>query len=137
MAFVIAWQVILFTFIRFYHGVKRQGIDRESFPYVAPFQPWLSYFGFAFLTLVVLFNGYTVFLSGNWNVDDFIVGYVSLPIFLVFWAGWKLYKRTNFVSLDEMDFSTERRELDDIMDAEEERAVVDNRWWMRIWKFVM
>jgi hypothetical protein len=45
----------------------------------------------------------------------------------------QLYKRTKFVSLDEMDFSTGRRELDDIMDAEEERAVVDNRWWARVW----
>jgi amino acid permease len=66
------------------------GIDRESFPYVAPFQPWLSYFGFVFLSLVILFNGYTVFLSGNWNTDDFIVGYISLPIFIVFWLGWKV-----------------------------------------------
>ncbi len=154
--------MILFTYLRFYYGIKRQGIDRDSFPYIAPFQPWLSFFGFGFLSLVILFNAYTVFLTGNWDVDSFIVGYISLPIFLLFWGGWKassppfffpslslvgadfprapplqLYKRSKFVSLDEMDFSTGRRELDDIMDAEEERAVVDNRWWARAWAFVM
>ena len=130
---LIAWQVILFTYIRFYHGCKRQGIARDEFPYRAPFQPYMSYFGLVFLSLVVFFNAYTVFLAGNWNTDDFIVGYISLPIFVVFYGGWKLFKRTKFVSLDEMDFSTGRRELDDIMDAEEERAVIDNRWWMRAW----
>jgi len=28
------------------------------------------------LILIIVFNGYTVFLSGNWNVSNFIVAYI-------------------------------------------------------------
>ena len=38
-------RVILLTYLRFYHGLKTQGISRDTFPYRAPFQPYLSYFG--------------------------------------------------------------------------------------------
>lgn len=31
-----------------YHGLKAQGISRDSFPYRAPLQPYLSYFGVSF-----------------------------------------------------------------------------------------
>lgn len=33
------------SYLRFYYGVKRQGIDRSEFSYVAPMQPYASYFG--------------------------------------------------------------------------------------------
>jgi amino acid permease len=36
---------ILLSYIRFYHGLKVQGISREGFPYKAPFQPYFSYYG--------------------------------------------------------------------------------------------
>ena len=52
------------------------GLSRDSLPFKAPFQPYLSYFGFIMLILIIVFNGYTVFLSGNWNVSNFIVAYI-------------------------------------------------------------
>jgi amino acid transporter len=64
-------QVILGSYLRFYYGLKRQGIDRRDFPFVAPFQPYLSWYGFIFFLIVIFFSGYTVFLEGNWNTSDF------------------------------------------------------------------
>lgn len=29
------------SYLRFYYGLKKQGISRDSHPYKAPFQPWL------------------------------------------------------------------------------------------------
>lgn len=43
----------------------------------APLQPWLSYFGVIFLGLVVIFNGFEVFLTDSWSTSDFISAYVS------------------------------------------------------------
>jgi len=64
-------QVILGSYLRFYYGLKRQGIDRRDFPFVAPLQPYLSWYGFIFFLIVIFFSGYTVFLEGNWNTSDF------------------------------------------------------------------
>lgn len=68
---LIAWCVILGAYLRFFYGARAQGIDRRDFPYRAPFQPYLSWFGFIFFILVVLFNGFTVFLKGNWDTSTF------------------------------------------------------------------
>jgi amino acid permease len=47
VAGLVTWQAIFLIYLRFYKGAKRQGLDRKKdFPYVAPFQPWLSIYGF-------------------------------------------------------------------------------------------
>lgn len=69
---LIAWSVILLSYIRFYYGLKRAGIDRNTLPYKAPLQPYASIFGFIFVNLVLLFAGFTYFLEGNWDTSSFI-----------------------------------------------------------------
>lgn len=69
---LIAWSVILLSYIRFYYGMKRAGIDRNTLPYKAPLQPYASIFGFIFVNLVLLFAGFTYFLEGNWDTSSFL-----------------------------------------------------------------
>ena len=40
---MISWTAILYTSLRWHKGLKVQGIDRDTLPYKAPFQPYLSY----------------------------------------------------------------------------------------------
>lgn len=76
---LLTWACINFSFIRFYYGCKRQGIDRNEFPFKAPFvrdststqtflldktnanhcpqQPWASMFGLFMIIMVIIFNG--------------------------------------------------------------------------------
>ncbi|ORY31267.1 amino acid transporter [Naematelia encephala] len=128
---IITWWTILLSYIRFYHGLKRQGLSRADFPYRAPFQPWLSYYGFAFFTAVILFNGFTTLMRGNWNASNFVAAYITLPIFFVCWAGWKIARRTKMVPLDEIDFSSGRRELDEMEEVDKERFRPD-KWYQKI-----
>jgi yeast amino acid transporter len=97
--------------VRFYRGLAYHGIDRDTLPYKAPFQPYASYFGIFFISLIILVNGFQVFLSQSWSVDNFITAYVCIPIFLVFYLFWKIIKRPKFVRIPDMDFTTGRREL--------------------------
>lgn len=110
---LITWDVILITYLRFYQGLKYNNIDRNTFAYKAPFQPYASYFGIFFITLIIIFNGFQVFLAGEWDVNVFITAYICLPIFLVFYLIWKIAKRSKFVRVADMDFHTGRRELDE------------------------
>lgn len=43
MCGMISWTGILWTSIRWHKGLKAQGIDRKTLPYMAPLQPYLSY----------------------------------------------------------------------------------------------
>ncbi|EFP90565.2 uncharacterized protein PGTG_16591 [Puccinia graminis f. sp. tritici CRL 75-36-700-3] len=118
---LMTWWSILLTYIQFYHGVSRKvGIDRGMFAYQAPFQPWLSYFGFSMTTLIIIFNGFEVFLSHNWSTSKFISAYISLLIFPLGFIWSKISRKTSFVKLDQMKLEEGRSELNplDVMEGE-------------------
>ncbi|GAA6021318.1 hypothetical protein JCM10207_002695 [Rhodosporidiobolus poonsookiae] len=115
---LITWDCILLSYLRFYHGLKKQGRTRDDHPYRAPFQPWASYIAFTLIFLVIWTNGFTVFLAGSWDTADFIVDYITLVIFAILFVFWKFFKRTKFVRLDQIDYETGKRELDAIADEE-------------------
>jgi amino acid transporter len=108
---LITWDIILITYVRFYQGLAYHGIDRDKLPYKAPFQPYASYFGIFCINLIILFNGFQVFLSKGWDVNTFVAAYICLPIFLVFYFFWKILMLPKFVRVADMDFTTGRREL--------------------------
>jgi amino acid transporter len=110
---LITWDIILITYVRFHRGLAYNNIDRNTLPYKAPFQPYASYFGIFFISIIILFNGFQVFLSGGWVINTFITAYICLPIFVVFYLFWKIFKRPKFVRIKDMDFTTGRRELDE------------------------
>jgi len=129
---VITWWAILVSYLRFYYGLKRQGLTRNAFPYKAPFQPWLSWYGVVFFGLILIFNGFTVFLKGNWDTSNFFAAYITLLVFAVCYFGWKLAKRTKIVKLDDIDFETGRREIDEMQERDEARFAQQVKWWQKV-----
>ena len=71
-----AWASILLAYLRFHFGLRAQGISRDSLPYKAPLQPYLSFFCLTMMVLIICFNGYTFFLRERWNTNSFIVSYI-------------------------------------------------------------
>ncbi|CAE6413013.1 unnamed protein product [Rhizoctonia solani] len=133
---LISWLVILVAYLRMYYGLKRQGLSRDDFPYIAPFQPYASWFGAIFVSLVIFFNGFTIFLAGNWDVSSFVAAYICLPIFGLLWGGWKLFKGSRWVRLEEMDFVSGRSELER-MDAEQTALYKPPQGlWAKIWDWM-
>jgi amino acid transporter len=58
---------------------------------------------------------------------------ITLPIFVACYLGWKFAKRTKWVTLDDMDFVTGSRELDEMDQLEREKDVSNNTWWGKVW----
>ncbi|KAF7551162.1 hypothetical protein G7Z17_g5205 [Cylindrodendrum hubeiense] len=102
----VTWALISICHLRFQKILKVQGIDRNELPFIAPFQPWLSYYGFFFNALITLTNGFTVFIE--WNTGDFFSCYISLILFIVLYVGHKLVCRTKLVPLAEADIARGR-----------------------------
>jgi amino acid transporter len=91
--------------------VKAQGINRDSFPWKSPFQPYTAWVGFIGATILALVSGVPVFLKGRWSASTFVASYISIPIFIVPIIVWKLIHRTkvsNVLLFIPMAFSNRR-----------------------------
>ncbi|KAI4735791.1 dicarboxylic amino acid permease [Aureobasidium sp. EXF-12298] len=102
---MISWACILWTSIRWQKGLKAQGIDRDTLPYKAPFQPYLSYYGLTVSILVMIFGGFTAFMP-HFKVSSFVTTYFPIPFFLVLSIGYAIYAKSDLIKFEDMDFST-------------------------------
>ncbi|RPA81596.1 amino acid permease [Ascobolus immersus RN42] len=107
----ISWTVILICHVRFMRCLKSRGIDRNTLPYKANWQPYYSYFGIFFNVLIILTQGFESFMP--FKVEEFFVSYVSLMLFVVLFVGHKLMFRTRMWRKEEVDIKTGCIELDD------------------------
>ena len=89
-------------------ALKAQGIPRSILPYIAPFQPYVAYYGLFFLVLITLTQGFTVFIE--WSVADFFAAYISLILFTVMYIGHKLFCGHRFVDSKHADLVRGRLE---------------------------
>lgn len=114
---LLAWVSILIIHIRFMAACKAQGIDRKKdLAYKSPLQPYGSYIALTICILVVLIKNFTVFLGHPFPYKTFITGYIVLPVFVLMYAGFKIFYRTKHVRAIEADMATYK----DVVDAEEE-----------------
>ena len=103
----ISWSSIVFCHLRFQRALAHRGLSRRStLPYTAPFQPYLSWFGFFFCVLILLTNGFTVFIE--WKTSDFFAAYVSLIVWATLFLGHKIIFRTRPIKLADVDLDSDR-----------------------------
>ncbi|KAH8660850.1 amino acid transporter [Tricladium varicosporioides] len=100
---LVNWICICLTYLRFFYGCKKQGIDRKSeLPWAAPFQPYTTWFSLTLFILLLFTGGYATFIHGEWDDETFVSSYLNIPLILIFYFGLKWYKGTKIVSLEEM-----------------------------------
>ncbi|KAL1952632.1 hypothetical protein VTO42DRAFT_4585 [Malbranchea cinnamomea] len=129
---LVVWTSVSITYIRFYQGMKHQGIPRSALPYRAPFQPYLAYFSAIFSSTVAFFNGFDAFFPGKFSAKTFIPPYIDIPIFACLFLGYKFVMRTKFVKKDEMDFFSGKAEIDRLEQTWEEpkpRNFLERIWF--------
>lgn len=102
----ISWACICFTSLRFRTAIRRRDLEHllpfKNFTY--PVGPAVAVVLNIFLVLI---QGWSSF-SPEFNAVSFISYYIELAIMIVMFVGWKFYKKTQFVRLDEMDLVTDR-----------------------------
>ncbi|KAL9935452.1 hypothetical protein V8E36_005800 [Tilletia maclaganii] len=132
IAGLLSWWSISFTYIRFHQGMKVQGFDRKTLPFVAPLQPYFGYWSLFWTSIVVLFCGFKNFIKGYFNTADFVTSYLPLPLFIIIWAAYKVLYRTKVVAPAEMDFTTG---LDQIL-ADEVDEPPPRNLWEKFWAWL-
>lgn len=120
VAGLLIWICIQLCHVRFMTAMQAQGIARSSLPYLAPCQPYLTWFGLFFNTLITITNGFAVFME--WSTSDFMSSYGSLILFGVLFGAHKLICRTKTVQAAQVDLLRGRmREV--LMDCSESGRV--------------
>ncbi|KIY49348.1 hypothetical protein FISHEDRAFT_41204 [Fistulina hepatica ATCC 64428] len=98
----VHWIIICLVYLRFYYGLKAQGIDRSELPWAAPFQPYAAWTGTIAFSIILLTSGYAVFIHGHWDTETFFSSYFNLPLIFALYFGYKFTCKTSIVKYEDM-----------------------------------
>ncbi|KAF2968211.1 hypothetical protein GQX73_g5377 [Xylaria multiplex] len=132
----IAWIVVLITYIRFHKAMKLHNM-LEALPFRTPLQPYAAYFMLFLISTLTLTNGFQVFVPANWNVNDFLAAYITIPIFLALYLGHKIWYRTSFaIKIEDVDVITGKKEMDELAQMDETEKPVPRNWYEKAWYWI-
>ncbi|BEI82223.1 hypothetical protein CcaverHIS002_0300910 [Cutaneotrichosporon cavernicola] len=101
---LITWSGIGLCFVRFKKACDLQGVDRRKFTYRGWCQPYLAYYTIFLFMLVLITNGFGAWIP-TFDVATFFASYITIPVVVICFVGWKIYGKTKFVRIDEIDLS--------------------------------
>ncbi|SHO76501.1 Similar to S.cerevisiae protein GAP1 (General amino acid permease) [Malassezia sympodialis ATCC 42132] len=134
---IFAWGSICLCHIRFRAAWKYQGLTLRQLSWASPLGTIGSYIGLSLCILVVIATFYVsafpigeASMNGNDRAENFFNGMISLVIVIVFGLVYKLFARTRFVRLGEMDIHTGRRESvgDEVLEQEQAEKRAQPMW---------
>lgn len=128
VAALVTWSVICTVYLRFYYGMKAQGISRDELPWKGPFQPYTAWVSLCMFILLLLTGGYTTFMKGHWDTETFVSSYIDIPIFFGLYFGFKFTKKTRILGLHEIPI----RRFIDIANANPEPEPPRKKGWRKL-----
>lgn len=140
---IFTWGSICLSHIRFRAGWKAQGHTLSELPFKSQVGVIGSWVGFIFNALVLVAQFWVGFapvgykeMTASALVENFFSVYLAAPIVIAFYIPYKLYYKTPFVKVHQMDLQTGRRDLDIQHLIEEERAE-QATWpaWKKVYHF--
>jgi amino acid transporter len=115
IASLFTWCSICIAYLQFHKALKAQGVDRNTLVFKSKFQPYTAWFALIYFALIILFNGFDVFVGehhSHWNVTNFLAAYIGIPIFFGLYGFWKILKRTHWITPADADITTGKAALD-------------------------
>ncbi|PVZ97749.1 hypothetical protein BB558_006283 [Smittium angustum] len=98
----ISWIGITITHIRFRKAYVEQGYDLNDLPYRVILYPFGTYFSLFMILFIIGGQMYATLYMGT-TVLSFVSTFIGIPIFIILFLFWKIFKRTKFVKSDEAD----------------------------------
>ncbi|KAI9567931.1 amino acid permease [Boletus coccyginus] len=127
---LIVWLGIGVTYLRFYKGMKAQGIDRKTLPFASKLQPYAGWWCVCGCCFVLFFSGWDVFLKNNWSVSRFLTDYIPVVLFPILYVAAKVIMRVPIVSVDTMDFVANVAEFEEMSYDEPPPKNKAEAFWM-------
>ncbi|KAH0392083.1 hypothetical protein KCU89_g13835, partial [Aureobasidium melanogenum] len=105
---LVIYFVFHIIYIRFRRAQMAQGVTNEQRPWFRRHQYYYSYASAFLYGVIVLTNGFEVFIHGEWSISDFIFAYFALALFVVALAGFKLVKHPKMAPLAKVNLMAGR-----------------------------
>lgn len=102
----ITWLGIAISHYRFRYAYVAQGYSLNDLPYKAKWFPFGPIFAFILCMIVIVGQNLSVYSDGHIDWYGLIATYISVPLFLAIWLGYKYKKRTKVIPLMECDLQT-------------------------------
>ncbi|TRM64100.1 amino acid permease/ SLC12A domain-containing protein [Schizophyllum amplum] len=103
---MLTWMGIALAHIRFYRGMKAQGLSRDVLPFKSWVQPWGAWVVLISFIIIAFFSGWTALLHNDFDASGFFSAYINIPFVILLYFGYKFVRKTKIVSLMEMDVTT-------------------------------
>ncbi|KAJ7092972.1 amino acid permease/ SLC12A domain-containing protein [Mycena belliarum] len=103
---MITWWGVALSHIRWYRGMKAQGLSRDVLPFKSWTQPYGAWVVLISFSIIMFFNGFTTFMSKPFDFQSFISDYINVPLVIILYFGYKFTTKSKIVSLAEMDCSS-------------------------------
>lgn len=103
---LVTWSSIAINHICLQRALKAQGYTRDDLPYKMPFAHIGAYVSLFFLLLLLLTGGYQNFLKGNFDASSFVSSYFVIPLYIVLFLFWKLFKKTKLKRPEDVDLKS-------------------------------
>ncbi|KAH7890310.1 amino acid permease [Phlebopus sp. FC_14] len=126
------WFGIGITYLRFYKGLRAQGIDRSKLPYTSRLQPYAAWWAVCASAVTMFFSAWEVFLRGNWLAATFVTNYLPIMLFPVLYVIAKLVNKVPLVKPSDMDFKSGVAEIDAITHDDPP----PKNWIERVWMWL-
>ncbi|GAA6016440.1 hypothetical protein JCM11491_002413 [Sporobolomyces phaffii] len=107
---LLSWASICFTFVRFYYGASAQQINRIVFPYRGRFQPYAAIYALVGFCILLVTQGFEVFVESHWSTSTFITRYLMIVLFFGIYFSARIKLGCSFVPLPAVDFFSGSRE---------------------------
>lgn len=137
---IFTWASVCFAHIRFRAAWLQQGNHLSDLVYQSPLGTMGSWIGLtSFLFILVAQFWVAVDPTGSSHstpgekASNFFAAYLALPVVLVFYGTYKVWFRTGFVRIGEIDLNTGRHEAESTLWRDKIRE--DRTLWPR-WKVI-
>ncbi|MFY1987856.1 amino acid permease [Achromobacter xylosoxidans] len=100
----IVWLSIAVSHYRFRQGYIKHGYDTANLPYKAGLFPFGPLLAFVLCLLVTLGQNYQAFLDERIDWIGVVSTYLAIPLFLAFWIGHRLVKKSRWIRYQDMQF---------------------------------
>lgn len=101
----LTWVGIAICHYRFRKAYVAQGRDLNELKFKAKWYPFGPLLTLVLCSIVIIGQGSDIISGDSINWYGMLVSYISLPIFIILWLGYKIIKKTKVVPLKECDFN--------------------------------
>jgi len=103
---MITWVGVAAAHTRWYRAMKLQGLSRDVLPFKSWAQPYGAWLVIVSFTIIMFFSGWSTFNGPKFDYQSFLSNYINIPGFAILFVGYKLFKKSRWIPLAEIDCST-------------------------------